>query len=263
MHRMRIFGLFVVLLLTGIAPAYANDLDTMLSKKELRIALVNQQPYAKYDPSTDSWSGANYDIGKLIADAAGVKLTVVEATWQNIIPALQAGKIDVGLAPFYATPARALAVWFTIPYRYDRGAILIRSADAAKFKTLADFDKPDVTFAVHVGSASERDLKRFFPHAQISSLSTDAVVLEVQSGRANAWMADMGTIAAAQARNTEWAATWDPSVVFNAVPVSFVVRRGETDFVRYLDATIQFYLTQGVIADIEKKWGLPPSHPPQ
>lgn len=263
MHRIMTFVCFAVLLFVGVAPAHANDLDTMLEHKELRVGLVNQQPYAKYDPDTNSWSGANYDIGKLIADAAGVKLTVVEATWQNIIPALQAGKIDVGLAPFYATPLRALAVWFTIPYRYDRGAILIRTADAGRFKTLEDFDKPDVTFAVHVGSASERDVRRFFPHAQISSMSTDAVVLEVQSGRANAWMADMGTIAAAQAHNTEWATVWNPTVVFNAVPVSFVVRRGEADLVRYLDTTIQFYLTQGTIADIEKKWGLPPSRPPQ
>jgi polar amino acid transport system substrate-binding protein len=263
MHRLLTLVQCAVLLIVGIATAKANDLDTVLAHKELRIGLINQPPYAKYDPNTDSWSGANYDIGKLIADAAGAKLTVVESTWQSIIPALQAGKIDVGMAPFYATPQRALAVWFTVPYRYDRGAILIRTTDIGRFKTMADFDKPDVTFAAHVGSASERDVQHFFPHAQLSSVSTDAVVLEVQSGRANAWMADMGTIADAQARNAEWATVWNPAVVFNAIPVSFVLRRGESDLEHYLDAAIQFYLTQGTIADIEKKWNLPPSHPPQ
>jgi polar amino acid transport system substrate-binding protein len=252
-----------VLVLTGITAARADDLDTIISKKELTIGLVNQPPFAKFDPNTDTWTGANYDIGKLIADAAGAKLTVIEGTWQNMIPALQAGKIDVGMAPFYATPQRALAVWFTVPVRYDRGAILVRSTDVAKFKTFEDFNKPDVTFAAHVGSASERDVHRFFPNAKLTSVSTDTASLEVQSRRADAWLADLGTISAAQAKNSEWSTVWDPSQVFDSVPVSFVVRRGETDLVRFLDATIQYYTTQGTIAEIEKKWGLPESHPPQ
>jgi ABC-type amino acid transport substrate-binding protein len=255
--------LLAMFVLLGVAGARADDLDTIISKKELTIGLVNQPPFAKYDPNTDAWSGANYDIGKLIADAAGAKLIVVEGTWQNMIPALQAGKIDVGLAPFYATPQRALAVWFTIPVRYDRGAILIRTDEAGQFKTMEDFNKPDVRFAAHVGSASERDVHRFFPNAKLTSVSTDTASLEVESGRANAWLADLGTISTAQAKNKEWATVWDPSKVFDSVPVSLVVRRGETDLVRFLDATIQYYSTQGTIAEIERKWGLPESHPPQ
>ncbi len=257
----RLLFLLSVILMAGTLPARADDLDTIQSRKELRIGLINQPPYAKYDPNTDAWSGADYDIGKMFADAAGAKLTVVETTWQSIIPALQAGKIDVGMAPFYATPQRALSVWFTVPYRFDRGGILIRTSDAARFKTLADFDKPDVTFAVHVGSASDHDVRRFFPHAKVDDVSTDASVLEVQSGRANAWLSDLGTIAGAQSHNTDWATVWRPDVVFNSVPVSFVVRPGQVNLLQFLNTSIQFYGTQGILADLEKKWGLPPSRP--
>ncbi len=258
----RMLLLLSAILIAATVSARADDLDMIQSKKELRIGLINQPPYARYDPNKDAWSGANYDIGKLFADAAGAKLTVVESTWQSIIPALQAGKIDVGMAPFYATPRRALSVWFTVPARFDRGGILIRTADAGRFKTFADFDKPDVTFAVHVGSASEQDVRRLFPQAKIDDVSTDASLLEVQSGRANAWLSDMGTVSGAQSRNQEWATLWQPDVVFNSVPISFVIRPGQLNLQQFLNASIQFYGTQGTLSSLEKKWGLPPSLPP-
>jgi hypothetical protein len=59
MRRLFAFVL-TVLVLTGIAAARADDLDTVISKKELTIGLVNQTPFAKFDQNTNTWSAANY-----------------------------------------------------------------------------------------------------------------------------------------------------------------------------------------------------------
>lgn len=267
--RFTLLALIGVALISGLTPRFGqaaapgDSLEQIRARGELRVGLTNQVPMGMYDPKTQTWSGVGYEISKLVADAIGVKLVVVESTWQNIIPALQTGKIDIGTAGFYATPQRALAVWFSVPYRYERAGILIRKEDAAKFKSLDDFNAPGLTITAHIGSASEGVVTRYFPKATLKPLSTDTVVLEVQAKRVNAWVADMGTISAAAKRNPQWAMVWKPQVVFSAVPVVHIVRQGDTNLLMFLNATMEYYLTQGVISDIEKKYGLTPSLKPQ
>ena len=55
-------------------------------------------------------------------------------------------------------------------------------------KTWADVNKPEVKIAVDVGSANETVARRFAPNATIKSLkSRDEVMLEMSSGRVDAW----------------------------------------------------------------------------
>jgi len=250
----------VVAAATAALPACAADADlnAIIQRGELRVGMINQPNYAMFDPNTKTWSGANFDIAKRLADVAGVKLTIVESNWQGIIPALQAGQTDIAMAPFYATPKRALSVWFSEPYNYDRSGILIRKEDAEKFKTMADLNKAGITFAAHVGSASEADAKRFFPEASVKPLSTDTIILELQSRRVEAWISDMTTISLAAKRNSEWATVFSPDTVFNAVPVVFVMPQGAVNLQQYVNASLQYYKTQGVLDEILAKWDFPP-----
>lgn len=243
-------------LLSGAATAQTN-FDKMQSSGKFTVGLINQPPFAKFDPNTQAWSGPSYEIAKLIAEAAGLQLTIVESTYQTVIPSLQAGKIDATLSPFYATPKRAQAIWFTIPYRYERSGILIRKADVAKFKTPEDLNKSGVLLVANLGSASEADGRRFFPNTTVKGVPSDSIQLEVQAGRADAWIADMTTVALAAERNKDWAAVWNPDYVFNAVPMAFMIKRGEQDLLYFLNTSLDYYLAQGVIAAIDKKGGLP------
>ena len=252
----RTLVLFLTLTVPWLAHA-EHHLDAIVARGEIRVGLINQPPFVKYDPDTQTWSGPNYDMAKLFADAAGLKVSFVELNYSNVIAGIQAGKVDAVLSPFYATPKRTLAVWYTIPYRYERSGVLTRKDRADKFSNLADLNKEGVTLVVTTGSASERDAATYFPKATMKLANFDSVLLEVQSGRADAWLTDMDTAALAASKNPDWAAVWHPEINFNPTPMSFLVPRGDAELAFMLNTAIQYYETQGTILSIENKWGLP------
>ena len=234
-----------------------SHLDAIVARGEIRIGLINQPPFVKYDPATQSWAGPNHDMAKLFAEAAGLKVSFVELNYSNVIAGIQAGKVDAVLSPFYATPKRTLAVWYTIPYRYERSGILMRKERAGKFNDLADLNKEGVNLVVTTGSASERDAVTYFPKATTKVANFDSVLLEVQGGRVDAWLTDMDTAALAASKNTDWAVVWHPEITFNPTPMSFLVPRGDAELAFMLNTAIQYYETQGTILEIENKWGMP------
>jgi len=249
------------LLLLGVvsAQAQSRDFDKIVESGVLRVGLISQPPFVKFDPGDQGWTGPSYELAKLLAESLNIKLEIVESTYQNIIPALQAEKIDVALSPVYATPKRALAIWFSEPYRYERGGLLLRKSDLEKFAKIDDFDKPDVTIVTNIGSASEADAKRTFPNANIKGMPAEGLMLEVQSNRATAWYADITTLNLAAQRNEDWAAVWNPDYEFNSVPMAFMQRKGDLNLLYFLNTWLNYYITLGNIQEIDAAGGLLPS----
>ena len=72
-------------------------------------------PYSYIDKDGNP-QGFDVDSMKWIAEKNGIKVTFMDVDWDSIIPALQAGKIDMVYAGMTITPQRLAAVNFTDPY---------------------------------------------------------------------------------------------------------------------------------------------------
>ena len=101
------------------AEATSSDGPVMAKIKAAgKLVVGTEAQYAPYefkDLNAD-FVGCDMFLAQKIADALGVKLEIVDMSFDGIIPAVQAGQVDLGIAAFTNTPARADVIDFSDLY---------------------------------------------------------------------------------------------------------------------------------------------------
>lgn len=83
-------------------------------------------------------SGFDMDLIKAIMKTQGAEVKLNNMPFDGLIPALQAGTIDIAMSGMTITEERKKRVYFSEPY-YDNGlVVMVRQADSDKFKKIDD-----------------------------------------------------------------------------------------------------------------------------
>lgn len=94
-------------------------------KGEVRIASDTNFPPLEFVPANGSEPiGLDVDIANALGQVLGVKMAFVNTKFDGIIPALQAGRYDMGMSGINHTPERAKAVDF-VDYLVNPGTSLV------------------------------------------------------------------------------------------------------------------------------------------
>lgn len=124
-------GLFSGAMSTSV-PANADEVVTV------RVGTEGAYPpFTFRDPSSDELTGYDIDVIREVAKRAGWQLEFVEAQFDSIFPALDAGRIDVIANQISINPEREAKYLFSEPYTYSRG-VIVTAADTDDITTLAD-----------------------------------------------------------------------------------------------------------------------------
>ena len=108
-------GLFVALMFCGLAGAEDSP--------PLRIGIHDKPPYATKNAAGE-WDGIAVELWKKIAALAGLRFEYIEMPFEQIIPAVTAGKLDAAVGEMPVSAEGEQAVRFTQSY-------LLTSAGAA------------------------------------------------------------------------------------------------------------------------------------
>jgi polar amino acid transport system substrate-binding protein len=126
----------------------------------------------------NEWFGFDVEMSQAFAKSLGVKLEMLDTKWDGIIPSLLTNRCDMIASSMSVNEERSKVVDFSAPY-YDNN-MLIGVKDSKenreKFKTIKDFNNPDVTLAVKTGSAPDLYLRdsNVFPQAKVLRFDADA-----------------------------------------------------------------------------------------
>nr|MBC8391462.1 transporter substrate-binding domain-containing protein [Deltaproteobacteria bacterium] len=167
---------FVVALIVGfVGTATAGKLQQQLTQEStlekivkrgvLRVGMSTFVPWAMKD-KTGKLIGFEIDVATRLAKDMGVKVEFIPTKWSGIIPALITGKFDVIIGGMGIRPARNLKVNFSIPYDFTGMSMVAHKKLAAGFKSLEDFNRPDVVIAARLGSTAVTAVDQFMPKAE-------------------------------------------------------------------------------------------------
>src|SRR4029077_3935058 len=127
------------------APAAGEStIQSIVKRGRLLVGLSTFVPWAMRDKNGDL-IGFEVDVSKQIAKDIGVEIDLVPTAFDGIIPALIAAKFDLIATGLTITPKRNLTINFSRPYAHSGTTLLANKKLAGDFKTLDDFNKPDVT----------------------------------------------------------------------------------------------------------------------
>jgi polar amino acid transport system substrate-binding protein len=137
-------------------------------------------------------AGLEIDIARLLASALDVKLTVKTMHFNELLPALQAGQVDMVLSGMTITPARNLKVAFVGPYMATGKSILTKQSAVETMSDPALINKPERVLVALKGSTSQTFAEKLFPQAKLLLADDyDQAVSMVRKDQAQAMVADM------------------------------------------------------------------------
>jgi polar amino acid transport system substrate-binding protein len=248
-------------LLAVAAPiATAQAADDQVAKIRaagvLKACHAESLPWAVKDAASGEWKGSDILASESLAKALGVKIEHVDSSWSTLIPNLEAGKCDIVMAPVFRTSERALRVLFSDPSGHVTQSIGVK-ADSG-LKTYADLDQEGKTVAVISGTGDEAFALRFFKKAKVQPLVTDKVaqvMIEVASGRADAFLTDTSTTNVGLKENPNMnLVVLEPTNPLNPQGYSYAMRKGEYDFVAFVNVWQSIVAANGDKADWDAKF---------
>ncbi len=233
--------------------AAGSVLETIKKRGSIRVGLSTFVPWAMRDKNGEL-IGYEIDVAKQLAEDMKVKVEFVPTAWDGIIPALLAGKFDVVIGGMTITPERNLTVNFTQPYANSGTHLVANKELAASFKSLEDFNKPDVVLAVRRGATPATAAKRLMPKATLRQFDEDALALqEVLNGKAHAFVTSTPTPA--------FEALKHPDKLFLPIPEPFVqgaegfaLRKGDTDALNFFNNWILLRQQDGWLKEHHDYW---------
>ncbi len=150
------------------------------SRKVLQVACeLSFPPYAYQDMTTDAVMGADIDLIRELGERIGYDVHVIPTNFSQIIPALEAGKIDVGISSISVTDERKERVLFTDPY--DKITYQLVLPKSSKIKSMEDIQTQRV--AVKESSSQLALVEKKCPHAHITTFFSDYQALSALASR--------------------------------------------------------------------------------
>ena len=260
---MKKFGIALAILFMAAGMAFAGQTGSMLSKESiiesiqqkgvLRVGMSTFVPWAMKDKQ-GNLVGFEIDVAKKLAADMGVKAEFVPTAWSGIIPALLTGKFDVIIGGMGITPERNLKVNFTTPYEFSGMSMVAHKKKAAGFSSLDDFNSPQVTIAVRMGTTAEQAAKKFMPKAKFKLFENESQALqELNLGRVHAVVssAPMPAFHALKFPDKLFVPIKEN---FTKEPIGFALRKGDYDALNYFNNWILINHASGWLKERQAYW---------
>ena len=198
--------------------------------------------------------GFDIDMAKEMAKAMGVKFVPVNTAWDGIIPALITKKFDIIISGMTATQQRNLKINFADPYIIVGQTILLNKKNAGKVKSYKDLNDPKYTVASKLGTTGEQAIKRLIPKAKYKSFESESeAALEVLNGKADATIYDLPFCATFMAQQGAGKLIFlDEPFTFE--PLAWAIRKGDPDFMNWLNNFLLQVKNDGRYDKIYDKW---------
>ena len=220
---------------------------------KLRVGIAEIVPWAMHDKD-GKLVGFEVDVARKLARDMGVEAEFHPDEFRYLIPDLEANRFDIIIAGFSIEARRALVVNFSEPYNVTDVTIATSKKMGGELKAMEDFNKKGVKIGVVEGMTSEDLAALEFPKASIQTYTEDsALFTDLVAGKLAAAVADSPRLEILGKLYPDAVAVPDVAPL-GTFPAAFAVRRGDMDFVNYLNSWIAARKADKWISTRRKYW---------
>jgi cyclohexadienyl dehydratase len=237
---------------TTTTPSTA-DLPQILQRGAVRVCSTGDyRPFTYRDPQ-GNWSGLDIDMAHDMAARLGLRLDMVATNWANLVDDL-GNKCDVAMGGITITLNRAKHAIYSVPYLRDGKAAIVRCADASKFQTLGDIDRPGVRVVVNPGGTNAEFDKDRLHNAQVVNYPDNNTIFEqLANNAADAMITDASEI--------RWETNQNPQLCgesldhpFTFEQKAYLVSRTATDLQQWINQWLNITQNDGTYAALSRKY---------
>jgi polar amino acid transport system substrate-binding protein len=252
--KITIILLLTFLTLTVVHNATAGSaMDRIIKKGELVVGITGTQPPLNVTAKDGKIIGFDADIAKLVATNMGVKVKLAAMPFAKLIPALQAGQVDIVLSSMSMTLERNLKVAFVGPYYISGKGILTKEQTISALQEADGLNRPQFKVAALQNSTSKIFVEKSAPKAQLVTTSSyDQAVEMLLQDKINALIADYPFCAFTAFRHKEKGLVAGQSKL-TFEPLGIAVRE-DTLMINWLQNFMLMLEGSGQLELLNKRW---------
>lgn len=161
---------------------------------ELRIGTATNYPPLAFK-ADGQMQGVEVDFAQKMAQDLGIKVSLIETPWDQLIPALEKGQIDVIMSGMSITEERSQRVQFTVPYLNIGQMALIRRADYERLRDRDAMQQPTARIGFLSGTTAEAYARQHLSQAMLVGFgSPEAGIAALRGGMIDFYVQDAPTI---------------------------------------------------------------------
>ncbi len=261
MKRTLVFCLLLLALTTPLLAAEVRQelvrqstLEQVIEKNRLKVGFSTFVPWAMKDKQ-GGYTGFEIEVAKKLAEDMGVEVQFVPTKWSGIIPALLTGKFDVIIGGMGITPQRNLKVNFSDPYEFSGMSLVASSKLASGRSGLEAFNDPQLTIVARIGTTAAAAAKKHLPKAQLRLFDDEGQALqEVLNNRAAAMVSSQPFPEFQTLKYADKLFLPLAGETFTKEPIGFAIRKGDGDFLNFLNNWIRVRNADGWLQERYNYW---------
>ena len=215
------------------------------------------RPITYKENSGDYW-GFDIEMAKKIAERLGVGTTFVQTSWPTLTADVLAEPqtFDLAIGGITIPDTRKETLLMSDGYLNNGKTILCRAADADRYQSLADIDKPEVRVIVNPGGLNEKFANENLTHATIIVYEkNEEIPNQVAEGHADVMITEI--------TEAPWYVQNDPRLAapliekpFTHGEIGVLMCKGQDDLLALVNAVIAQMKADGTLRKLHEKYGL-------
>ncbi|MBK5251335.1 MAG: transporter substrate-binding domain-containing protein [Peptostreptococcaceae bacterium] len=209
-------------------------------KEAGKLVLGTSADYPPYEfhvvkDGADAIVGFDIEIAKAIAEDLGVELEIKDMAFNGLLPALEAGGVDLVIAGLTPTEERALAIDFSEVYYTAIQGVMLNVENADSITTVEDLNGKIV--GVQKGTTQE-EIAKTIEGAEVKGLGKmPDLVLQLKNGNIDAVVAEK-PVATAYANNNDDIMLADMTLDSGDSGSAIGFKKGAPEFVEAVNASL-------------------------
>ena len=228
----------------------AAEASTLLEQIKAKGKLVvgTEAQYAPYEfkDLDANFVGCDMWLAQQIADSLGVELEIVDMSFAGIIPAVQSGQVDLGIAAFTNTPERAEEIDFSNLYETSAQLLIVKTGNADTYSTKEALAGQKV--GAQKGTIQSQLIQSALPDSELFELEKyPALALEVQYGNIAGLVVDqaVGESLVANSNGELEVSNFEFSAEEASFGKSVVIAKGNEDLVAAVNEVVNKVTSDG------------------
>lgn len=199
------------------------------------------------------YAGIEADFARLLARKFGRSVYFLPMGWEQLIPALMEGKVDLIMSGMTATLARQMRIRFTDSYFTARLVVAMRAEDANKYDSREKILKTPGNVGVIPGTTGDAFVQKSLANARrVAIAEVGHAALELKNKRIDLFISDgPGIVWLVSENEAELAGFWEG---FSEEPLAWGVRRDDEELLNSVNSILETWKSDGTVDKVLTRW---------
>ena len=229
-------------------------LDRIQQRGELIVGTMGNMPPLNMTSKDGEIFGLEPDLARLMANAMNVKVKFVTKPFNELLPALRTGEVDMVLSGMTITPERNRKVAFIGPYFISGKAFLTKIKTIAYADEAKDANNPNTKIVTLRGSTSQAFAEAFLDKTTLFTTGNyDEAVDMVLQDKVHAMIADYPICVVSVFRYPE-AGLLSVITQLTYEPIGIAIPANDPLLMNWTRNTLNNIEGSGILDELKLKW---------